>query len=410
MVITVFLKYISILTKKYKIMSSVGSISKELDLGILMSISSEGTVMEKMEALEWKKRIHDLALKAGFSAVGFTSAKPIEGLKEFLEERNAQGWNSSFEEKDLLKRVDPKNLWSACETIVALAYPLPFSRKPQEGEGVLARSAVGEDYHTQVKMALAKLVSSLEEEGWPGERPRTQVDTGPLNERAFATRAGLGWIGKNQQLIIPGVGSFVALAVLLLDQALPPDEPLQNQCGECTLCIQACPAQILGPMHFQANQCLSYLTQSKEVLTESQQIALENRIFGCDTCQEACPHNRVWLSKEEELGSIEENLGESNSESYPGDETTGELAGEFPEQNLLGCRGVDLWDTLHLTKSSFNKQWKSTAAGWRGKGILQRNAYLALKNLQDSRLKGWEEERKNEELPTLIQRYMSTKG
>lgn len=340
--------------------------------------------MKRAEALGWKIKIREFARKAGFLAVGFTHAEPIEGLKEFLEERHSRGWHSSFEKEDILKRVNPKAFWPACDTVVALGLPLPFSRNPQEGEGVLARSAVGEDYHVQVKRALATLLTSIEEAGWPGEKPLTQVDTGPLNERAFATRAGLGWVGKNQQLIIPGVGSFVALALLFLDQALPPDEPLPNSCGECTRCIQACPATLLGSKHFQANQCLSYLTQSKEPLSEVQQLSLGNRIFGCDTCQEACPHNQAWLSKEAEWGQ--------------------------DGRGIEGSRGVDLWDTLHLTKGQFNKQWKSSAAGWRGKSVLQRNAYLALRNLQDFRLKDWEEERKKEEVPTLIQPYLKREG
>lgn len=359
--------------------------------------------MERAEALGWKIRIVELAKEAGFSAVGFTQAEPIEGLKEFLEERHSMGWHSSFEEKDLLKRINPKAFWPACETVVALAYPLPFSMIPQEREGVLARSAVGEDYHSRVKLTLANLITSIEEAGWPGAKPLTQVDTGPLNERAFATRAGLGWIGKNQQLIIPGAGSFVALALMLLDKALPPDKPIQNHCGECTRCIRACPAQILGQKHFQANQCLSYLTQSKEPLAESQQIALGNRIFGCDTCQEACPHNQAWLIKEAELGNVEEIPGEVLKGKQEENE-------EIYSNSKRLSRGVDLWDTLHLTKGQFNKQWKSTAAGWRGKGVLQRNAYLALRNLQDPGLKNWVEGRKEEEVPTLIKHYVSEEG
>ncbi|AGA69077.1 uncharacterized Fe-S protein [Desulfitobacterium dichloroeliminans LMG P-21439] len=311
--------------------------------------------MELTEGYNWKQCIRELAHQSGFSAVGFTSGDPLEGLKEYLEERSELGYQISFEDKDLQKRVDPKALWPVCETVVALAYPLPLSAKPREGEGVLARSAVGEDYHRLVRKGLDSLVISITAAGWQGQRPLTQVDTGPVNERAFAKRAGLGWVGKNQQLIVPGVGSFVALALLFLDQALPPDNPIQSQCGECTRCVQACPAQILGQVHFQANQCISYLTQSKECLTEPQQNYLGNRIFGCDTCQEACPYNRNRLDKEDEL--------------------------EKEGEGLEGTRGVDLWETLNLTKSQFIRKWKNSAAGWRGKGILQRNAQLVLQNL-----------------------------
>ncbi|MGI1659517.1 MAG: tRNA epoxyqueuosine(34) reductase QueG [Desulfitobacterium sp.] len=311
--------------------------------------------MEPAEANSWKQRIKELAYQSGFSAIGFTSGAHLEGLKEYLEERIGLGYQLSFEDKNLQKRVDPKAIWPLCETVVALAYPLPLSVKPREGEGVLARSAVGEDYHRLVRKALDSLISSITTAGWPGQGPLIQVDTGPLNERAFANRAGLGWIGKNQQLIIPGVGSFVVLALIFLDQVLPSDEPMESRCGECTRCVQVCPAQILGQPRFQASRCISYLTQSKECLSESQQSSIGNRIFGCDTCQEACPHNRNRLDMEEEL----ENAG----------------------GGMVDSRGVDLWDTQHLTKSQFMRQWKNSAAGWRGKGILQRNAHLALQNL-----------------------------
>lgn len=332
--------------------------------------------MEREEQLNWKIQIRALATEVGFSAIGITHSEPIEGLKEFLKKRRDEGYQTSFEEKELSRRVDAKLSWPSCETVVVLAYPLPLTRKPQEKEGVIARSAVGEDYHRVVKRRVDDLITSMENAGWKYERPRIQVDTGSLNERAFALRAGLGWIGRNQQLIIPQTGSFVSLALLLLDQKLVADEPVANQCGACRKCVEACPAQIIGKATFAANQCLSYLTQSKEVLTEEQVARLDKRLFGCDTCQEVCPHNQLWLLKEDSAIS------------------------KVP-------RGEDLWEVLELTKGNFNQRLKSTAAGWRGKGILQRNAYLALRKLGDSRLKGWEEEqRKKEAIPPAIQPYL----
>lgn len=343
--------------------------------------------MEPSEGLNWKERIRRLALDSGFLAIGFTKSEPIAGLEEFMAERHALGYNTPFEKSEFLQRVDPKAIWPACETVVTLAYPLPFTKSPREGEGVLARSAVGQDYHRVVKKALEKLITSMEESGWMGEKPHIQVDTGSLNERAFALRAGMGWIGKNQQLIIPKVGSFVALALMLLDQELPPDEPIGNQCGECNRCLEACPPQILGQGHFQATRCLSYLTQSKDPLTEAQATLLGNRIFGCDTCQEACPHNQPWLKRELDEGK------EKGRKSLSMEVGTGE-EGMVRENDLT--RGVDLWKTLNLTKAPFNQEWKSTAAGWRGKGILQRNSYVALRNLQDPRLEEWDRGRKSD--------------
>lgn len=179
--------------------------------------SSTDSKTKSHEGLKWKETIRELAFQSGFVAVGFTNSDPIAGLEEFIAERHALGYNTPFEKEEFLPRVAPKAIWPACKTVVALAYPLPLTKKPQEGEGVLARSAVGEDYHRVLKRALENLIISMNEAGWDGKPPHLQVDTGSLNERAFAVRAGLGWIGKNQQLIIPQVGSFVALALMLID-------------------------------------------------------------------------------------------------------------------------------------------------------------------------------------------------
>ncbi|NMA68532.1 MAG: tRNA epoxyqueuosine(34) reductase QueG [Desulfitobacterium sp.] len=372
--------------------------------------------MESREGLKWKEIIRELAYQSGFVAVGFTNSEPIAGLEEFLAKRNALGYNTPFEKSEFSSRVDPKAIWSACKTVVTLAYPLPLTKKPQEGEGVLARSAVGEDYHRVLKKALEKLITSMNEVGWEGES-QLQVDTGPLNERAFAVRAGLGWIGKNQQLIIPKVGSFVALALMLLDRELPPDKAphanqLENKCGECTRCIEVCPPQILGQKNFQANKCLSYLTQSKEPLTRAQTALIGTRIFGCDTCQEACPHNQPFLKRELEHLTEDVNQAKIERDELPNNEDefleeglyrdseglhrgTGEILSQTRKESL--SRGVDLWQTLNLTKSTFNQEWRNSAAGWRGKGVLQRNAYLALCNLKDPRGEEWIRRRKEED-------------
>jgi epoxyqueuosine reductase len=326
------------------------------------------------EQIKWTHSIREIANHIGFVAVGFTDSSAIKGLEHFLEKRKKAGYHTSFEERDLSRRVDATALWPDCKTVVALAYPLSFTIKPKENEGILARSAVGEDYHRILLSKLEKLTTHMETGGWNYERPRFQVDTGPLNERAFAVRAGIGWVGRNQQLIIPEIGSFVSLALMLLDQKLVTDNPLENLCGACQKCMEACPAQIIGEDDFEAKKCLSYLTQTKAVLEEEQVGQLGLRLFGCDTCQEACPHNQPWLKKEE-LAASQLN------------------------------RGENLWEVLHLTTGEFKQRFKATAAGWRGKGILQRNAYFALKKLDNEKLKVWEEKQTYENLPPIIQPY-----
>ena len=331
--------------------------------------------MDSAEQMWWKTNIKKWGQELGFVSIGFTTAQPIDGLTQLLQARIDQGLATPFEGKEIESRIDPKAGWQCCQTVVALAYPLPYSSFPQEGEGVIARSAVGEDYHHFMDQKISRLVEIMAINDWPGTS-RWQVDTGPLVERAFAIRAGIGWTGRNQHLIIPGCGSFVVLALLLLDQEIESDHPLiPDPCGTCQRCVQACPAQILGKDPFAAKHCVSYLTQSKEVLTPEECERLGLRIFGCDTCQEACPHNKKRIEEEHASSSLR--------------------------------RGVDLLETLNLSKGEFQRRFKATAAGWRGKGVLQRNAFLAIRNLRDGRCKLWLAERhKDKTFPPIIHPYL----
>ncbi|WP_414647948.1 tRNA epoxyqueuosine(34) reductase QueG [Desulfitobacterium sp.] len=368
--------------------------------------------MEINEQLSWKIRLREFAESLGFIKIGFTGGQPLTELAHYLEDREQEGYSTPFVEANVTLRTDPQAVWAECKTVVVLAYPLPTTSRPKEKEGVIARSAVGEDYHRVLRVRLEELVQKLMEADWPSQPPHFQVDTGPLNERGFAMRSGLGWAGRNQQLILPVVGSFVTLALLLLDQELPQDEPLFNQCGTCQNCIQACPAQVLGKEHFAANQCISYLTQSKESLTDEQGKSIGQRLFGCDSCQEACPHNQGFIRREEG-GVYSESEGENRSEigscCRSGNENEwnknkSESKNDRDRNNGVSPgRGVDLYEVLTLTKAKFNEQFRMTAAGWRGKAVLQRNAYRIMENLQDERRIPWlKENKENEALPLLL--------
>lgn len=342
--------------------------------------------MDILEQTMWKMNIKKWARELGFVSVGFTTAEAIDNLAPLLQVRIDQGLTTPFESKEIQQRIDPRANWQDCRTVAALAFPLPLTVPPQEGEGVIARSAVGEDYHRVMFRKINQLIETMVENGWLGST-RLQVDTGPLVERAFATRAGIGWIGRNQQLIIPEYGSFAALALLLLDQEIIPDDPLiPGQCGTCQKCVQACPAQIIGKEPFAANKCVSYLTQSKEVLTPEERHRLGLQIFGCDTCQEVCPHNQKWLGKERSSVDL--------------------VAHQSAARTSLS-RGVNIFETLNLTKGEFIKRYKVTAAGWRGKGVLQRNAYLALRNDQVNWSIQWLKNReKDKSVPPMILPYL----
>lgn len=332
--------------------------------------------------------------------MGFTGAQPLLDLTQYLKGTEKEGCFTPFVEADITLRTDPQAVWAACKTVVVLAYPLPLTSKSQPNEGVLARSSVGEDYHHVLHSRLDKLLQKLREINWPSEQIQLQVDTGPLNERGFALRSGLGWAGRNQQLIVPGVGSFVALALVFLDQELPPDEPMDNLCGTCQKCIQSCPAQVLGKEHFVATQCLSFLTQSKERLSDGQAKSLGQRLFGCDTCQEACPHNQGFLRREEEAQNKVQRQSYNRTEGV-----------SYSDEATCLRRGADLYEVLNLTKAQFNERFRWTAAGWRGKGILQRNAYRIMENLQDERRIAWLNENKdNQTLPLVLRQELMGKN
>lgn len=344
------------------------------------------------ERLEWKEKIRHWAGDLGFIAIGFTEARRNQELEAYLQKRREKGLSTPFEPEDSRLRTDPQAVWQECQTVIVLAYPLPLSRPPQKKQGILARSAVGEDYHLLVSRKLELLGRKMMAKGWLTFPPKIQVDNGPLNERALAKEAGIGWLGRNKQLIVPAYGSFVALGLMLLDQSLPPDQSLPGQCGECRNCIRACPVQILGEKPFAAQDCLSYLTQSKQLLSTEQSAGLGGRLFGCDTCQEVCPHNEDRIRKENEnLLPITEKFSFSETGLFI--------------NNLQ--RGRDLLAVLDLSTREFNKSYRLTAAGWRGKGILQRNAYFALLRAGDSRLDKWLSERGDtNKLPPLLLPYV----
>lgn len=360
-------------------------------MGSKIATKRESADMSRESGLDWKNYIARWAGYLGFVRVGFAKAERQADLAEMLLTREKLGLVTPFVDAPVPLRTNPKEVWPECRTVVALAYPLPLSLPAEEGEGVLARSAVGGDYHAILKRLLTVLTEHMKASGWPGQEIRHQVDTGPLVERFWAVQAGVGWIGKNQQLIVPRSGSFVALALLLLDQELPPDTSLSNLCGTCCLCQGACPSQILGREYFSAEHCLSYLTQTRALLSPQEMRLLSNRIFGCDTCQEVCPQNHLRLEQEELLRTAVQMAKAQQQER---------------DARPL-CRGVDLIETLSLTKGTFKRKFSSSAAGWRGKGILQRNALAALKNAQDDRLEHWLSEReKGGGIPAILKPYL----
>jgi epoxyqueuosine reductase len=237
-----------------------------------------------------------LALAVGFDLAGVARAEPTRET-EFLRTWVARGYAGEMHyiPRRLEERVDPQRLFEGVRSIVAvgLVYDPGPRAAPAPGTAEVARYAGGEDYHDVLLDRLDALESALLARAEGAIRTRTYVDTGPVQERVFAARAGLGWIGKNTCLIHPRLGSYVFLGVLLTDLELVPDVPEPDHCGTCRLCLEACPTQaFVEPYVLDARRCLSYTTiEQRGAIDASLREAHGDRLFGCDVCQEVCPWN-----------------------------------------------------------------------------------------------------------------------
>ena len=234
------------------------------------------------------------ALRLGFSRVGITTPDPpphIEVYESWLNEKRHGEMAYLGTERARRRRADPKEILPECSSILVVA--LNYLPREHNGKGVAAY-AVGEDYHDVLTDRLKRLVSSLEARLGREIKNRYYTDTGPILERELAQRAGLGWIGKNTCLISPEHGSYFFLGEVLLDLPLEPDQPIKtDHCGECTLCIEACPTDcILPDRTLDATRCISYLTiELKGAIPLELRTLTKDWVFGCDICQQVCPWN-----------------------------------------------------------------------------------------------------------------------
>lgn len=239
-----------------------------------------------------RARIIGAARAAGACAAGFAPLHPLADaeLKPFgrwLALGHHAGM--AYMERHGVLRADPSQLHPGAQTALCMAFPYATPQR----HPLIADYALGEDYHTVLRQAVAP-VEALMQQIAPGSSTRVCIDTAPVRERVLAVRAGLGTVGLNNLLIVPGAGSKVFLAEIFWTQAVEPSRPLATElCNRCGACVAACPGRALdGRGALDARRCLSYLTiEHRGPLPED--LSLKNRrIYGCDVCQDACPHNR----------------------------------------------------------------------------------------------------------------------
>ena len=247
--------------------------------------------------------------EAGFDLVGVAGVELSPNHNEALKAWIFKNYAGSMEymKRDPDKRADPRSVLPSARSVVSLAvnYFHPEDPKPERvASGKVARYAYGRDYHKVIEKKLKKLSAYIREISGDHTDIKSYVDTGPILEKAFAQKAGLGFVGKNTNVITRDFGSWVFLASLITSLELTADEPHTGSCGSCRICIDACPTgSLLGNYEMDATRCISYLTiEAKEEPAPELQKKMGEWVFGCDVCQTVCPYNfRAKITRHEEL-------------------------------------------------------------------------------------------------------------
>lgn len=313
-----------------------------------------------MDLHELKEDVKAYAKEIGIDKIGFTTPDVFTELKERLRTQQNLGYQSGFEKGTIEERTEPNRIVPEAKSIIsiALAYPSKLKDAPrstrEDRRGLFCRASWGQDYHDVLRDRLTKLGEYLESRvtDFYG---RSMVDTGELSDRAVAERAGIGFTGKNTNLITEEYGSYVYLGELLTNVAFPPDEPVDDSCGDCNICVDACPTgALIEGGQLNAQKCIAFLTQTKGFLPDEYRSVIGNRLYGCDTCQTVCPKNKK-----------KHNL--IHAEFQPD-----------PERVKPSLKPL-----LSISNREFKETYGQMSGSWRGKKPIQRNAILALAHYKD---------------------------
>lgn len=293
------------------------------------------------------------ARELGAIAVRYTRADADPSAHERMRKSFARGdlatW--TFDERYAGAASAPAHLLPSARTVICVAVPYASAeptRRPLEGR--VSNYAWSTDYHQRMRALLSELAAEL-----PG-RWVLACDTAPLAERAFAARAGLGWVGKHTNVIHPEWGSFIFLGEIITECDLGEDEPLRKTCGSCSRCVDACPTGALrGDYTIDATRCIADLTQRTDSIPRAMRALLGDWVWGCDICQLVCPP-----TMQAKQSSNAQNLPVSRALAAP-----------------------SLTALLQLRSSEFKRVYRRSAIGWRGAAVLRRNAAVALGNSLD---------------------------
>jgi len=290
-----------------------------------------------------KKELINYCHSIHIECVGIAHPGPYQELEEKLNNRIQNNQYTGMEEPDVKKRIDPKLTLNDAKSIIVCLFPY-FTGHRQESN--LSKYAYSKDYHKIVMNKLEKICDFLKER-IENFHYKAYVDNGPLVDRHLAYIAGLGFYGQNNMLINPIYGSYVFIGYIINNYGFEYDSPIGKSCADCKMCIKKCPGNaFLDNYGMNPLRCISYITQKKGPLTEEEMrimLAGEGKVFGCDICQDVCPHN-----KDVKITPIR----------------------EFYEDHIYN---VDRNELENMSNREFKRRYGDRAFSWRGKNVILRN-------------------------------------
>jgi epoxyqueuosine reductase len=293
-----------------------------------------------------KQDIVNYSKEIGIDIIGFTNDNCLE-LKEKLLLQQNLGYSCGFEKGTIDERINPKRLLDDLNTIIVIGMGYPKTdvklKNINVNEVYFSSSSWGTDYHKVLKDKLTLLAEYLNKKN-ANFNYKIAVDTSILDDRYMAYKAGLGFYGKNGLLINDDLGSYFFIGCLLTNLYIEIDKPLNMSCYQCDKCTNICPNHAINDSGIlNAKKCLSYITQKKEQLTADETILMNDCIYGCDLCQQACPYN--------------DNINNTHHKDF----------------KLSGIEFINVNEYKDLSNKEFNVKYGSLAGSWRGKNCIQRN-------------------------------------
>jgi len=308
-------------------------------------------------------QIRNKAKELGFNLVRITNAVPFIRDEKAAIQRIRKGFMGDlpwYTEKRVHTANNPQFLLDKAQSIISVSMPYYIEQKAslrKSVSGKVARYAWGDDYHIVMKKKLEILLSNISEITKKSANGRIFVDDGAINDRAVAEKSGLGWFGKNTNILTSSHGSWILLGSIITDLKLTPDKVLKKNCGSCTTCIDLCPTgAIVGPYILDSRKCISYLTiELKGIIPRNLRTAIGSWIFGCDICQDVCPVNK----------------GIPNT-----------TVSEFSPRNT-NYTIAELLNFLDFNQDNFSKKFKNSPIKRAKLEGLKRNVCIALGNSQN---------------------------